>query len=204
MKDGIVGIRHRLHNTDRCVGEQNAPVERLTEQLNVVLQRGGSALGERGLQQDSAAMEVGLERVDVDGVGHYRNKGGEGLDAFNRMIPSLQQLMVAMVVFVLIDSVWLLTAGQYALAMTQRIQGSIVVMNLAAAFVVYIALGYLVYQVKSVQEAGLLGAAVYAVYDFTSLAILKKYEWTMAVADTVWGSVLFAAVFSVLKYFHIA
>lgn len=109
-----------------------------------------------------------------------------------------------MVVFVLIDSVWLLTAGQYALAMTQRIQGSPVVMNLGAAFVVYIALGYLVYQVKSVQEAGLLGAAVYAVYDFTSLAILKKYEWTMAVADTVWGSVLFASVFSVLKYFNIA
>jgi hypothetical protein len=119
------------------------------------------------------------------------------------MIPSLKQLVVAMVVLALIDSVWLLTAGQYALAMTQRIQGSSVVFNMGAAFVVYIALGYLVWQVKSVQEAGLLGAAVYAVYDFTSLAILKKYELKMAIADTIWGSVLFMGVFSVLKALRI-
>ena len=115
------------------------------------------------------------------------------------MIPSLKQLVVAMVALVLIDSVWLLTAGRYALAMTQRIQGSAVVFNMGAAAIVYVALGYLVWQVKSVQEAALMGSAVYAVYDFTSLALLKKYEWTMAVADTLWGGVLFASVFSVLK-----
>ena len=108
-----------------------------------------------------------------------------------------------MVAFVAIDSVWLLTAGRYALAMTQRIQGSPVVMNLGAALIVYVALAYLVWQVNSVQEAGLLGAAVYAVYDFTSLTILKKYELGMAIADTVWGSVLFAGVYSVLQYFKV-
>jgi uncharacterized membrane protein len=119
------------------------------------------------------------------------------------MIPSLKQLVVAMVAFVAIDSVWLLTAGQYALAMTQRIQGSPVIMNLGAALVVYVALAYLVWQVNSVQEAALMGAAVYAVYDFTSLTILKKYELGMAIADTVWGSVLFAGVYSVLQYFKV-
>ena len=108
-----------------------------------------------------------------------------------------------MVMFVLIDSVWLLTAGQYALAMTQRTKGSPVSINLGAALVVYVALAYLVWQVTSVQEAGLLGAAVYAVYDFTSLAILKKYELGMAVADTLWGGVLFSGVYSVLKYLKI-
>ena len=71
VKNGIVGIRHRLHNTDRCVGQEDAPVERLPEQLNVVLQGRRSALGERGLQQNSCAMEVGLEGIDVDSVGHY-------------------------------------------------------------------------------------------------------------------------------------
>jgi len=119
------------------------------------------------------------------------------------MIPSFKQLVVAIVALVLIDSVWLLTAGRYALAMTQRIQGSPVVMNLGAALVVYVALGYLVWQVNSVQEAALMGAAVYAVYDFTSLTILKKYELGMAVADTVWGAVLFAGVYSVLQYFKV-
>ena len=120
------------------------------------------------------------------------------------MIPSLKQMIIAAILFVLVDLPWLLTAGQYALRMTERIQGSPVILQYGPALVVYVAVAYLVYQVTTVQEAALLGAATYAVYDFTSLAILKKYEWTMAVADTVWGSVLFASVFSVLKYFNIA
>jgi len=119
------------------------------------------------------------------------------------MIPSLKQLVVAMGVLALIDSAWLFTAGQYAVTMTNRIQGSAVVFNYAAALVVYVALGYLVYQAASVQEAALLGAATYAVYDFTSLAILKKYELGMAIADTLWGGVLFAAAFAVLRYFKV-
>ena len=115
------------------------------------------------------------------------------------MIPSLKQVVVAILLFVAVDAVWLLTAGQYALQMTQRIQGSPVTLNLAAGLVVYIALAYLIYQVDSVQDAALLGAATYAVYDFTSLTILKKYELGIAAADTLWGGVLFAIVFSILK-----
>ena len=119
------------------------------------------------------------------------------------MIPSLSQLVAAMVALALVDSIWLLTAGQYALKMTERIQGSPVQFGILAAVVVYVALAYLVYQANTPLEAGLLGAATYAVYDFTSLAILKKYEVGVAIADTVWGSVLFATTFSILKYFKL-
>jgi uncharacterized membrane protein len=119
------------------------------------------------------------------------------------MIPSLKQLVVAMLVLALVDALWLFTVGQYALQMTERIQGSPVQFGIVASIVVYIALAYLVYQVNTPLEAGLLGAATYAVYDFTSLAILKKYEVGVAIADTVWGGVLFASVFSILKYFKL-
>jgi len=120
------------------------------------------------------------------------------------MIPSCLQFIVAALLFVAIDSVWLLTAGKYALAMTERIQGSPVVMRFGPALIVYIALAYLVYQVKTVGEAALLGAATYAVYDFTSATILKKYEVGMAIADTLWGGALFAIVFTLLKRFNTA
>ena len=119
------------------------------------------------------------------------------------MIPSLKQLVAAMGVLIVVDSIWLLTAGQYALKMTERIQGSPVQFGILASIVVYVALAYLVYQVNTPLEAGLLGAATYAVYDFTSLAILKKYEVGIAIADTIWGGVLFATVFSILKYFKL-
>ena len=119
------------------------------------------------------------------------------------MIPSLKQIAIAIVIFILVDSVWLLTAGQYALKMTERIQGAPVSFNLGAGLVVYIALAYLIYQVSSVQDAALLGAATYAVYDFTSLAILKNYEVGMAAADTLWGGALFAIVYSIINYLKV-
>ena len=115
------------------------------------------------------------------------------------MIPSLKQLLVAGVLFIVVDLAWLLTAGQHALSIAQRIQGSPVVINLTAAVIVYVALAYLIYQVSSVQDAALLGAATYAVYDFTTLTIMKKYEWGMAIADSLWGGALFAIVFMILK-----
>jgi hypothetical protein len=108
-----------------------------------------------------------------------------------------------MLVLAVVDALWLFTVGQYALQMTERIQGSPVQFGIVASIVVYVALAYLVYQVNTPVEAGLLGAATYAVYDFTSLAILKKYEVGVAIADTVWGGVLFASVFSILKYFKL-
>jgi uncharacterized membrane protein len=117
------------------------------------------------------------------------------------MIPSLKQCIVAALLLIAVDLPWLLTVGRYALKMTERIQGSSVTMRFGPALVVYIALAYLIYQVKTVQEAALLGAATYAVYDFTSATILKKYELSVAIADTLWGSALFAIVFTLLKRF---
>jgi uncharacterized membrane protein len=115
------------------------------------------------------------------------------------MIPSLKQIGVAILVLIAVDAVWLLTVGRYAVGMTERIQGSPVTYRLIPALVVYVALAYLVYQVNTIQDAALLGAATYAVYDFTSLTILKKYELGIAAADTLWGGALFAITFSILK-----
>ena len=119
------------------------------------------------------------------------------------MIPSLTQFIIAILLLIAVDLPWLLTVGQYALKMTERIQGSPAVMQFGPALVVYVALAYLVYQVKTVGEAALLGAATYAVYDFTSAAILKKYEIGVAIADTLWGGALFAIVFTLLKRFGV-
>jgi uncharacterized membrane protein len=44
------------------------------------------------------------------------------------------------------------------------------------------------------QQHGFLGAATYAVYDFTNLAIFEKYNLYLAIADTIWGGVLMATV----------
>ena len=59
------------------------------------------------------------------------------------------------------------------------------------ALIVYIALGYLLIQQRSAIQAAITGAAVYAVYDFTLLAVRKDFSWFQAIADTTWGGILF-------------
>ena len=83
--------------------------------------------------------------------------------------------------------------------MFKKIQGVPVRISFVPAIVVYIALAYLLIQQTSVYGAFLNGMAVYAVYDFTNLAILKDYTLKMALMDAVWGGVLFATGYYILS-----
>jgi uncharacterized membrane protein len=105
---------------------------------------------------------------------------------------------IAIGLLIVVDCLWLFTVGQSALTMTAAIQGEPVSFRILPAIVVYIALAYLVIQSKDVHHAALVGAATYAVYDFTSLALLKKYSPIIAIADTLWGGVLFAVVKAIM------
>lgn len=109
------------------------------------------------------------------------------------------KFLVAMLLLFVIDLLWLSTAGQYSVAMHTRIQGSPVVFRYLAAVPVYIAMAWLLLQTKSVEQAGLTGVSAYAIYDFTSYALLKNYEVGMAVADSLWGGVLFATAYTILE-----
>ena len=102
------------------------------------------------------------------------------------------KMLIAPFLILAIDIPWLWSTSGSSLAMFKKIQGVPVRFSLWAAVVVYIALAYLLLQQTSVQGAFLNGAAVYAVYDFTNLAILKDYTVQFAVMDTLWGGTLFA------------
>jgi uncharacterized membrane protein len=64
----------------------------------------------------------------------------------------------------------------------------------AAAVPVYVALAYLVQLSRSTVEAGLIGLSTYAVYDFTNLTTFTNYSLSVAVADSMWGGILFMIV----------
>ncbi len=83
--------------------------------------------------------------------------------------------------------------------MFEKIQGSPVSMRLLPAAVVYIALAFLLLQQTDVLQAAFSGAATYAVYDFTNLAVFKDYTLQFAVMDSLWGGILFAAAFLALN-----
>lgn len=116
---------------------------------------------------------------------------------FNR-IP--QPILLA-VLIILVDIPWLWGSSGWSGQMVRNIQGSAIEFNYFAALVVYLALGYLATIPQSYQEAFLIGFSTYAVYDFTNLAILKNYDLKFAMADTLWGGILFTIVFGLRKAF---
>jgi uncharacterized membrane protein len=110
---------------------------------------------------------------------------------------TLLQIIKNAFLIAIIDLPYLtLVSGQFK-PMIQSIQGSPLQFRLWAAVPVYFALGYLLSLANSWRQAALIGAATYAVYDFTNLATLAKYPIQFAIQDTLWGATLMAITFKV-------
>jgi uncharacterized membrane protein len=107
---------------------------------------------------------------------------------------SLQIFGTALLLLILFDLPWLLAIGETAQKMILRIQGSELKLRMAPALVVYIALAYLVTKTETPLEAFKVGVAVYAVYDFTNLAMFKNYTVSFAILDSLWRGILMGMV----------
>lgn len=106
------------------------------------------------------------------------------------------QLFLTAVLMFLIDLPWLSFVGGDYSAIVRTIQGGREVrMRPLAGAVVYPAMAFLALKTTSLKDAFLTGLAVYAVYDFTVMAIFKEYPLYMGVADSLWGAFLYTAVF---------
>jgi uncharacterized membrane protein len=112
----------------------------------------------------------------------------------------MKDYIIAFLVIILIDIPWLTLQMSNTTTMFTKIQGSrALAMRFWAAPIVYVALAYLLVQMKSLKQAAASGMAVYAVYDFTNLLTFKDYTLSFAIQDTLWGGVLFAIAYSVLE-----
>ena len=95
--------------------------------------------------------------------------------------------------FVAVDSIWLILGSGLSQSMIKDIQGSPLKLRMWAGAVVYIALAYLVTIPKNNTEAFLLGLTTYAIYDFTNYSTLDKYQLKFALMDSLWGGILMTA-----------
>lgn len=112
-----------------------------------------------------------------------------------------RNLAIAAVLLFLFDLPWLMVSGPYVQTMIKSIQGTPLRMQYLPAVVVYVAMAYLLLQTSKPMDAFYVGAATYAVYDFTNLATLTNYSPAFAIVDSLWGGILFAIVRTVLNRF---
>jgi uncharacterized membrane protein len=109
----------------------------------------------------------------------------------------LQVLLLTLIVFLSLDFVFLYSMSSMFNKQIVAVQGSPVVFDMYAAALCYIALIFGIYyfiirEKKSILEAFYLGVIIYAVYETTTLALLKNWTYKTAIIDTAWGGVLFA------------
>jgi uncharacterized membrane protein len=109
----------------------------------------------------------------------------------------LQVLVLTLIVFLSLDFVFLYSMSSMFNKQIVAVQGSPVVFDMYAAALCYIALIFGIYyfiirEKKSILEAFYLGVIIYAVYETTTLALLKNWTYKTAIIDTTWGGVLFA------------
>jgi uncharacterized membrane protein len=117
---------------------------------------------------------------------------------------ALRKLVPLSLLFVVCDMPWLYATSNLAQDMYKKIQGGLPLQpRLAAALPVYVALAYLVQLAHSTLDSFLLGLAVYTIYEFTSYTVLAKYELGFAIADSLWGGVLFVLVRTIAIYLNI-
>ena len=107
----------------------------------------------------------------------------------------IRNLIPLALLFVVCDLPWLYMTLPHAQAMIKTIQGGMPIqMRWAGTPPVYLALAFLVQQAPSTLDAFFIGLCTYAVYDFTNYSTLVKYDLSFAVADSIWGGVLFSIV----------
>lgn len=104
-------------------------------------------------------------------------------------------------ILILVDLFWISTGGIYARSIAERIQGEPLVIRYLPALIVYLFLAYMLLETTSYKQAFLYGVCIFGVYDFTTMALFKGYEWQFALADTLWGGILFAFTRYMLQAF---
>jgi len=106
-------------------------------------------------------------------------------------------LIISSILLVLIDSVYLSMLGKPIFEKTvAAIQGSKLVVNMPPAIFTYILMAiilnyFIISANKPAFDAFILGFCAYGIFDFTNLAIFKKYTLKTAIMDTLWGAILF-------------
>lgn len=118
------------------------------------------------------------------------------------------QFIFFALIFLLLDLIWLglIMDAFYAQQLSSLLklhEGQLVV-NLLAALFAYICLAlapmFFIFPYSNKEtpvswfaiQGALLGFVVYGIYDFTNLAVLDGWNWTITIADILWGTVLYS------------
>ena len=108
-------------------------------------------------------------------------------------------ILITAIVLLSLDYIYLNLMSSYFQNQVKRVQKTPLKMNFVGVALCYILLiiglyYFIIKPNKIVYDAFLLGLVIYAVYEFTNMALFKNWYTLTAIIDTAWGAILFALV----------
>lgn len=105
-------------------------------------------------------------------------------------------LLVSGLVFGTIDYQYLKIVKPHFSELIKNIQGTELELDYDATLLAYVSLilglWYLIIRNnRSIQDAVILGVAIYSVFGLTNKAIIKDWTWKTVAMDSIWGGILY-------------
>jgi len=110
---------------------------------------------------------------------------------------NLKKLIVSTILLLCIDAMYIYSSKKMFEDQIVKVQRVVMQLRWEGALLCYLVLvfgiNYFIIQPrKSVYDAFILGVVIYAIYETTNYATLKKWSETMVIMDSLWGGILFA------------
>ncbi len=119
----------------------------------------------------------------------------------------LVKIITTIFILMFLDSIYFYVNKDFFSQQILDVQGTPVSLKLFPAFLCYVALAFginyfILREKKSLLDAFLLGFVIYAVYETTNKATLKKWTNKIVVIDTLWGGILFTLTTIIMRKIH--
>lgn len=118
--------------------------------------------------------------------------------------------VILIILILILDVIWLTINKQRYNYLVRSVQGSDINVNMGYAFLTYIlviasilfiAIPLVSFQMSKRRGKGLLwnslvygggvGLCIYGIFNFTNMSIFKGYKLSVAIMDTIWGTILY-------------
>lgn len=109
----------------------------------------------------------------------------------------MNQIVLSAFILLVLDGLFIYANSTMFKRQVMAVQGSQLQINMVGGILCYLfligGLYYFILKNKgSVKDAFLLGLVIYGVYETTTYALLKKWNFATVMLDTLWGGILLA------------
>ena len=118
-----------------------------------------------------------------------------------------KKVIASIICLAILDFIFLFVMSGRFKGLVKKVQGSDMKVNYISVLICYLILifaynYFILAENKGILDSFLLGIVIYGVYETTTLAIIKNWDWRIAIIDTLWGGILFAlTTFIIQKLF---